>query len=266
MHRLAIAVIALILALPVPRAEASPCFAFVETAPQIQLAGYVRLAALEEAPVTIRFVGHSTFRIETAKGVAVATDYSGSAGPGPVPDVVTMNHAHETHYTDYPDPAISHVLRGWNPEGGPAKHDLEVRDLRIRNISTDIRGWGESGRDGNSIFVFEIGSLCIGHLGHLHHPLTDDHYAQLGRMDVLMIPVDGTFTMDTARMAEIATRLRSSIVLPMHYWGRSTLEAFLAGMGEGFALDLSGPTVLEVAPGRLPLTPTVILMQPAPFR
>ena len=77
--------------------------------------------ALSSGSVSITYIGHSTFRLRTPGGVVIATDYAGYAGSGPVPNAVTMNHAHETHYTNFPDPSIEHVLRGWNPAGGPAK-------------------------------------------------------------------------------------------------------------------------------------------------
>ncbi|MGD9868342.1 MAG: MBL fold metallo-hydrolase, partial [Hyphomicrobiales bacterium] len=132
-----------------------------------------RTASLQNDEVRITFVGHATFLIESPGGVRIATDYAGWHGQGPVPEVVTMNHAHETHYTDYPDPKIEHVLRGWNPEGGPAVHNLTVSDVFIRNVSTNIRRWsGGTEEFGNSIFIFETAGLCIGHLGHLHHELT----------------------------------------------------------------------------------------------
>jgi hypothetical protein len=55
------------------------------------------------------------------------------------------------------------VLRGWTEEGIPAAHNVQVDDVLIRNVTTDIRG-GSIGRvpDGNSIFIFETGNLCIG--------------------------------------------------------------------------------------------------------
>jgi len=127
-------------ALPRP-ALASNCFAFVEGLPGVRYASLDdTLIALAPDEVSITYVGHSTFRIESPGGVVIATDFFGASGPGKLPDVVTMNKAHGTHYTSYPDPAIPHVLRGWNPEGGPAQHLLEVRDVTIRNVTTDIRG------------------------------------------------------------------------------------------------------------------------------
>ncbi|MCC2653713.1 MAG: hypothetical protein K0Q60_3879, partial [Microvirga sp.] len=48
------------------------------------------------------------------------------------------------------------MLKGWNPAGGPAYHDLTAQDVRIRNVSTNIRSYGGATEyDGNSIFVFE---------------------------------------------------------------------------------------------------------------
>ena len=120
--------------------------------------------------VSISYVAHSTFRIEDATGLTIATDYSGNAGPNVIPDVVTMNHAHITHFTPFPDKRITHVLRGWPQDGKPAQHNIQVDETIIRNVTTDISSFsGHHEKDGNSIFIFEMGGLCIGHLGHLHH-------------------------------------------------------------------------------------------------
>ncbi len=260
--RLIAAVLALV-ATPLG-AWASTCFTFVEGVPGIRYASLGEIATAPAPEVTIRYVAHSTYRIETPGGISINTDYFGADGPGGVPTVVTMNRAHETHYTDFPNPEIAHVLKGWEAEGrSPAIHDHEIGDVRIRNVTTDIRSWGTMGRDGNSIFVFEVADLCIAHLGHLHHVPTEQQYTALGRMDILMVPVDGSFTMEVPRMVEVAQRLKSSIVLPMHYFGRRSLERFLGGMADDFALDVGGREVLTVAADSLPARPTVIVMSPA---
>jgi hypothetical protein len=119
------------------------------------------LAALEADQVRLTFVGHATFLIESPELVRIATDYNDYVRPPVLPDIVTMNHAHDTHYTDHPDPAIKYVLRGWGPsESEPANWDLKYRDVRVRNVPTNIRKWdGSTERYGNSIFVFEIANL-----------------------------------------------------------------------------------------------------------
>ncbi len=242
----------------------STCIAMAKTVPNViyaSLTGGGLNAANTAAEVTITFAGHSTYVIETPEGVAVATDFSGWAGAGVRPRVVTMNKAHATHFTDFPDPAIEHVLTGWNPDGGPIRHRLRVEDIYIRNVPTDIRTWeGGMEADGNSIFIFEVAGLCIGHLGHLHHRLTDEHFAAIGRLDIVMVPVDGGLTLSHEAMTEITRRLRSSIVLPMHRRGM-TIGSFIAMMGDGFATDFRSSRSLTVSLATLPRRPTIVILE-----
>ncbi|MCL5776591.1 MBL fold metallo-hydrolase [Limibaculum sp. FT325] len=253
------AAIAAAAALVPAAALASICHAFVEGVPGVRVASLGPVAAAAEE-VTITYIGHSTYRIDTAGDVVIATDYFGRHGDGPPPDVVTMNQAHETHFTDYPSPAIRHVLRGWDPLGdGPAEHLVEEGDVVIRNVTTDIRGWGERGRDGNSIFVFEVANICIGHLGHLHHRLDESHYAMLGQLDVVMAPVDGTYTLDLPGMIEVLKRLKARVVLPMHAFGGASLRIFLDGMSDEFAIRQIGGPSLTVSLDTLPAEPTVMV-------
>ena len=260
---------------PAP-AWAGHCLAYVERAPGLVPAKFAPHQARTSAPgpslaqsagsVRITYVTHSTFRLETPGGIVIATDYAGWAGPGtdvgPAPTVATMNHAHETHYTDFPDPEIKYVLRGWNPEGGPAEHDLTVGDVQIRNVPTDIRRWGSAAVEphGNSIFIFEVAELCIGHLGHLHHKLSREDLALIGRLDVVFAPVDGSYTLDLESMIAVLKDLRASLVIPMHYFGPASLGRFLAGMREAFAIRIEPSATIEVALETLPRQPTVLVL------
>lgn len=230
----------------------------------------VRFASLDVAPVLpvqaageevhITYVHHSTYLIETPGGISIATDFNGYAGSARTPTVVTMNKAHSTHNTPTPDPAIEHVLRGWNPEGGAADHDVVVGDTYIRNVTTDIRaGYDGMEADGNSIFIFEVAGLCIGHLGHLHHVLTDEHYAEIGRLDVVMVPVDGGLTLGTERMGEVVERLRASLVLPMHRTGRP-ISAFIELFGEDFDRQFSEEPSVTISLRDLPARPTILVL------
>ena len=210
--------------------------------------------------VTISFATHSTYVIDSPNGVTIATDFAGWAGPGVTPDVVTMNRAHSSHYTLSPDPAIEHVLPGWGAvPGEAAAHAMTVQDVYIRNVTTDIDRWGERSPDANSIFVFEVAGLCIAHLGHLHHRLADRHYAQLGRMDVLMVPVDGGLTLNHDGMTEVVRRLRSSIILPMHRRGRP-LSSFITMLGDGYAVETLAEPTMTISLRDLPSVPTVVVM------
>ena len=220
------------------------------------------LAALNADQVRLTFIGHATFLIESPQLVRIATDYNDYVRPPVLPDIVTMNHAHDTHFTDHPDPAIKYVLRGWGPsESEPARHDIQVRDVRVRNVPTNIRNWnGGTERNGNSIFIFEIANMCIAHLGHLHHVLTPEHLADIGQLDVVMVPVDGTWTMDQGGMLEVIAQLHPRLLIPMHYFGARTLELFLSRVRESYAVKLSQTPSITLSRATLPTQPEVLVL------
>lgn len=233
---------------------------------------YLQLASLGGAAperVRIRYLAHAMFMIETAGGLRAVTDYSGFIGTADVvPDVVTMNNAHSTHWTDSPDPRIPHVLEGWAINGTPRDHALDLGEMLVRNVHTDTRNrWGEGARqNGNSIFVFEAAGLCIGHLGHLHHEPDDAQYAAIGRLDVVMAPVDGGYTLDLGTMMNIVSRLKSSVVIPMHWFSGSALEAFLAGMADQFDVVRLEMPEIELGLHDLPGRPTILQLDPQYLR
>jgi L-ascorbate metabolism protein UlaG (beta-lactamase superfamily) len=241
-------------------AHASDCLAMAD-GPSRLIKVAATPAQLTEQQVSLTYVGHSTFLIESAGGVTIATDYTGYAGADVVPRIVTMNHAHQSHYTDTPDPRIEHVLRGWNPNGGAAQHNLTLGDVVIRNVPTDIRSWS-GGRivDGNSIFIFEIARMCIGHLGHLHHELTPELIGLIGRLDIVMVPVDGSYTMSQASMIKVIKQLRARLVIPMHYFGPTTLARFLSGLGEAFTIDTNPSAKVVLTRDDLPTRPKVLVL------
>ena len=139
--------------------------------------------------------------------------------------------------------------------------------MRIHNVTTDTRGpWGEGGqRNGNSIFMFESAGLCIVHLGHLHQIPNPVQYANIGRVDVVMVPVDGGFTMTQDAMIEVLHHLNARVVIPMHWFEVESLNAFLAKMAADWVIDDRHGPDLEVSLGSLPARPTVVLLTPALF-
>ncbi len=244
----------------------SHCIAIADAAPGM---AYVRLAALTDPvpqySVRLTYIDHSMFLIQTPGGLSVITDYAGFIGATDfVPDVVTMNHAHSSHWTARPDPAIPHVLKGWGPYREGIEHHVDLGEMLIRNVSTDIRSDGGAGFEpkGNSIFVFEVEGLCIGHLGHLHHEPNEEQYAALGRLDVVMAAVDGGLTLPTATISRILKRLKSSVVIPMHWFGRSALDRFLVEMSDEFAIQRAGGSEFLVSLRSLPDRPTVLVLEP----
>ena len=246
----------------------SHCVALAQATPGVTAIGSDAMpphlaAPLGSQQVRIHYVDHSTFLIQSAGGLTAATDYFGRLGTTAlVPDIVTMNNAHRTHWTPTPDPRIPHVLRGWGEGTLPADHHLDLGEMLVRNVTTDILRSGLPRPDGNSIFVFELAGLCIGHLGHLHHEPTPAQYAMIGRLDVVMVPVDGGMTLDSATLERVVGRFRSSIVLPMHWFSGASLQRFLTAMAGEFDIRRPEEAWIEVSLQTLPSRPTIIVLPP----
>jgi L-ascorbate metabolism protein UlaG (beta-lactamase superfamily) len=219
------------------------------------------LAALPNDRVRITYSGHSTFLLESPKRVRVATDYNDYVRTPVLPDIVTMNHAHANHYTDRPDPDIKFVLRGWRDDGKPAGHDVSFGDVRVRSVSTNIRIWnGGTEFNGNSIFIFEMGNLCIAHLGHLHHTLTQQQLDEMGRIDVLLVPVDGAYTMDMEGMVEVVRAIKAPLMVPMHFVSASTLHQFLDRVSRQYDIEYAEVPTFVVSKEMLPTKPKFLVL------
>lgn len=243
----------------------SHCIAIADAAPGLE---YLHLAGFRDPPadfsVRISYINHAMFLLQTPGGLSAVTDYTGFLGATDfVPTVATMNNAHGTHWTSEPDPDIPHLLEGWATGGAARDHYLDLGEMLVRNVHTDVRsGFGSVRPDGNSVFVFEVEGLCIGHLGHLHHYPDDNQIAAIGRLDVVMAAVDGGTTLDLPTMIRLLKRLKSSVVIPMHWFSAGTLDAFLVGMADEFEIRRDMPNAIEISLRTLPDRPTVVPLRP----
>ena len=246
---------------PKPDMERSCPGLVAQARPSVVRAAF-QLAALNADQARISYIGHATFLLESPQGVRIATDYNDYVRPAVIPDIATMNHAHDTHYTDHPDPAIKYVLRGWGPSSDePAIWDVQYRDVRVRNVPTNIRSFGgTTEKYGNSIFIFEMANLCIAHLGHLHHTLTKQQLDDIGRVDVVMAPVDGSLTLDLEGMMEVLAALKPQIVIPMHFFDQYTLARFLDRARESFDVERAEVPTVVVSRATLPAKPKVMVL------
>src|SRR6201993_3183173 len=128
--------------------------------PRVQLASLDGVEMADDpsgSRAVITFLGHASYQIDTPQGVRAITDYNGVNGFGRHPDIVTMNNAHSTHFTDEPEDGITYVLRGWPSQPGEteAKVDVTLKDMRVWNVPTNARAWygGETRINGKSIFI-----------------------------------------------------------------------------------------------------------------
>ena len=193
----------------------------------------LRYAALDVATdahkdeIRLTFLGHASFEIETPEGARAVTDYNGYLVPSQVPQIVTMNNSHRGHFTPDIDPRIPHMLRGWSEEG-VTHHDVTVKDLHVRSVPTNLSDLGGKLTMGNSIFVFESLGICIAHISHVHHRLSDDQLRELGIVDVALVAIDGAVTMSHEELFEALSKLKPRLIVPMHMISYAAVQRFLA--------------------------------------
>ena len=217
----------------------------------------------EEEGITLSFISHAQFRIVDAQGIHIATDYSGFDSTHGLPTIATMNTVHTGHLTLDPHPEIPHVLHGWKENGEPSRHYVNIDHVIVRNVTTDFtfEPWGVR-EDENSIFIFEIGGLCIGHLGQLHDLPTDAQFADIGQLDVVMLQVDGAKPLSDDMILEIVNRVGARVVIPMHWFDRSSIFSFIDRMERHFPIDGRNESTTNLSLRSLPKEPTMIVLTP----
>ena len=185
----------------------------------------------EEGIMKIRWFGHSCFLLEAADGTKVITDpFDESVGypiPEEEPDVVTVSHEHFDHN------AVD-VLEG-SPEVVKGVGEKKIKGIAFKGIKSFHDKTKGAQRGPNTIFVFAIDGIRFCHLGDLGHLLTNDQEKEIGELDVLLIPVGGTYTIDGREAIEVSKQLNPKLIIPMHYRtevcniGIDSCEKFLKG-------------------------------------
>jgi L-ascorbate metabolism protein UlaG (beta-lactamase superfamily) len=210
-------------------------------------------------PVTIQWLGHSSFLIITPRGTTVLTDpHPGHAWPT-VPDIVTISNEHPTHNYARSAPGSAQVLRGWTPMGEWREVNVTIGDLTIQGLAST----GGNATDipaPNTIFVFRTEGLCLVHLGNLRETLNEAQRRRLGRPDVLMIPIDGHWTLTYEQIAVTITQLRPAIVLPMHYDFPEHARLFIQFMQGMVPVRTTSATILPIVRTTLPGASEVIVL------
>jgi L-ascorbate metabolism protein UlaG (beta-lactamase superfamily) len=193
---------------------------------------FFRPAYAAEPDVTIEFFGHNFFQITSSKGTKIITD---PVSPGfyPTPNVaphaITVGREHPNHnYVEIAKNGAT-VLRGLGNYGAEwNKISTTVRDILVYTVPVYQQQYGNALK--GAAFVFDLGTICVAHLGDLAHKLTEEQIKAFGKVDIAMIPIGGMFTMppDTAR--EVLQQLKPKIAVPMHYReNTSLLDMFVKG-------------------------------------
>jgi L-ascorbate metabolism protein UlaG (beta-lactamase superfamily) len=188
-------------------------------------------AATTPAPVPwgqvrLTYHGHSSFLFETPGGASVYTDFNGIHMPPYPPDIATMNNARTERTASFLDEHIRHLLRGWDPDGGMAQHDVTFKDVHVFNLPTNTIRMQGGRTNSNSIFAIESAGLCMAHLGNIQHILSDEQRRNLRGLDVLIVPVDGGANLSHAEVMLIIEQLAPRLVIPMHFQLPGPVAAF----------------------------------------
>lgn len=215
----------------------------------------------------VKWFGHAAFLVTSDEGRRVIIDpYEPGSYDGAVryeaiteeADCVLVTHDHADHN------AVAN-LPG-NPEVVKGAGQRTIRGLTFKGILTyhdETRG---SQRGENTAFVFEMDGVTLCHLGDLGHTLSDKEVAEIGPVDVLLIPVGGVFTIDASHASRVVEQLRPKIVLPMHYKTKSC--GFPIAGVEPFLQDKQGvkrmdSSEVDITKADLPAQTQIIVLQHA---
>jgi L-ascorbate metabolism protein UlaG (beta-lactamase superfamily) len=207
----------------------------------------------------INYSGHACFKIKGSNATVITDPFPPELGYSldhPAADIVTVSHAHPGHsYTQ----AIADKPRIVSRPG-----EYEISGVLIIGISSFHDSESGSIRGKNNIFVMHIDDISICHLGDLGHILSPAQLQEIDNVDVLLIPVGGSTTIDAPLAAQIVRQLEPKIVIPMHFKDETSsrnlepVDRFLKEMGAGETV--SRPK-LVITKSNLPAGMQVVLLQ-----
>jgi len=219
--------------------------------------GFGSLAYAANVEATIQYFGHNFFLITTSKGTRIVTDPLGPGwypNPNVVGDVVTVGKEMFNHNAVDIVRGNPLILRGLKDHGASWNTvSMSFKDIYIYNVPIHQNAEFIEGIQG-SAFVFDLGPLCIAHLGDLSQKLNEQQIKAFGKVDVALTPIGGNRTMGPDLAREVLAQLRAKIAIPMHYRDNPYLvRQFTAGAktqflkGDTLAVSKEGlPSTLEI--------------------
>lgn len=212
----------------------------------------------------ITYFGLSSFRLRGKNATVVCDPFKpemvGLKFPKTKADIVTVSHDHDDHN------AVDRVEEGAFVVRGPGEY--EIKGVVIEGFSTYHDEEQGAQRGKNTIYHMQIEGVNVLHLGDLGHMLSSELMEAIPRVDVLMTPVGGHYSLDAATAVKLINELEPAIVIPMHYHTPglnqeafgvlAPLDMFLKEMGK----EAVAPTnKLSVKAGKLPLETEVVVME-----
>ncbi|HKI35641.1 MAG TPA: MBL fold metallo-hydrolase [Gemmataceae bacterium] len=195
-------------------------------------------ASAADKKLTIRWHGQSFFEIISSDGTRIVTDPHAIDAFGRQDvkaDIVTCSHLHNDHtridvLDEKSKPKVFYGVKAekdgkrfvWNPI------DEKVKGVHFYSVGTYHDDEQGLKRGLNSVLVFEVDGFRIAHLGDLGHKLSDAQIKSIGKVDVLMIPVGGVYTLNGSEAKEVVAQIEPRFfIVPMHYGIKGTYEDVL---------------------------------------
>jgi L-ascorbate metabolism protein UlaG (beta-lactamase superfamily) len=212
----------------------------------------------------IKWYGHASFLLTSKDGVKVITDpyesgaFGGALSYGKIPDeadVVTVSHDHADHYTS-PLKGKPHII---NKEG-----KFTIKGIEFIGIPTfhDTSEGKERGK--NLLFCFTIDGIKVCHCGDLGHRLSKEEVGKVGKVDLLLIPVGGFYTLEPPDAVKVCQDINPKMIIPMHYKTEKCnfpivdAEEFLKGWKE---IKRMTSSEMELEASKLPPRTEVITLE-----
>lgn len=214
----------------------------------------------------VKYYGHAAFKVTTDKGTKIIFDpyesgsFNGAIGYGKITeeaDVVITSHDHGDHnYTK-------------DIKGNFTKIDMEgtfdIKDIKTTEIPTFHDTSGGKERGNNLISVVTADGMSLVHMGDIGHDLDDATLRKIGKVDIMLIPVGGFFTVDADAATKIMNAISPKITIPMHYktdkcsFPIGTVDSFTKGKNNIKMLDQQSE--IEIKKDALPASPEIIVLK-----
>jgi len=164
----------------------------------------------------IKWNGHASFTITSGTGIKIITDpyepggFGGGIKYGPIPDpadIAIVSHEHADH----------NYVKGLKGNPVVVKDSREAKGINFEALPAFHDSGKGAERGKNNLFCFEVDQIRVAFLGDLGHLLDDAQLQKLGKVDLLLIPVGGFFTIDAKQAGELVSKIKPAIVIPMHF-------------------------------------------------